>query len=183
MEQKNNLKQYTSNKTIILPIKLSDLVNELCKLTNSNINSLNIYLTTNTLLSQIPYNKPEDLTIENIQNNIKQNLQIVIEDKNLYNRNPLKINLLFPLNLNDKMANGEPIFNNLELISVDQDFEIIIGKNIGEYICTFTLDDMFTQDKLLSEPDGVLKTAIINCYKSKKIYSEQNTTFTEQEKL
>ena len=156
-------------KKLIIPIKLSDLINELCSITKNNIKSLDVFLTTNVLLSQISYNEPEDLTLEKLQHKLKSKLEIKISNNNLQEKSPINIQFELPLDISSKMANGELLFDNLGLLNKGNDFEIIVEKNIGNYICNFTLDQILSEIQLSSQPKGALKKAVINCYKSKKI--------------
>ena len=172
---------YQEQISQIISIRLIDLLNELCSITKTKLSCLDVNVTTNMFLNKLSYDSVDDLTCDALQKRINSNLEISIVDKSETKRNPLNIRIYFPLDLTSLMANGETLFNSLSLKSLENDFEIVLEKNIGEYVCNFSVDNIINQTLTpICEPAGVLKQAIINCYENNKTLNKNTEKFSKE---
>lgn len=166
----------------VIPIKLSDLVKELCDITNTDISKLNIKITTNMFLSKLSYDSASDLDQEKLSRRINTNLEVNIQDET-NKSSGINICMYFPFDFSDKLANGTTLFDACGLNSLKNDFEIVIDKNIGDYICNFSLDRILNGTQAPKcQPSGVLQQAIKNCYNNNKLHSKEKSITEEQEK-
>ncbi|MBP3619601.1 MAG: hypothetical protein J6J24_02960 [Clostridia bacterium] len=184
-EEKQNKEKMLNQK---IPIRLSDFVGELSKLSGVNILDMYIKITTNIFVDS----ERESFEMEYAKKRQEgHNLEIQIFGHKTANNaevKPFKLLLYFPLDFEKLQADRKPLLEHCTArrtkgtaSSLPQK-EIVVDKNIGDIVCEFSPKQLMMQDSSLFTPKAMLIEAVGNCLENGKTFKETEPNLENKSK-
>lgn len=152
-----------------ISIKLSDLVYEISKILDVNVLDMNIKITTNMFLGD-----KNKFKLDIVSKRIQSKLEVAI-DGGKQSPSPFKLHMYFPLDFSSKFVDGSILFDHCSLLELNDCYEVIVNKQIGGLICSFSMENLLNGTGYISSQSDLLKEAVKNCYNNDKLIKKEIT--------